>query len=281
MKIEILPVHKGDLPAIERFLVKEWTGESGKPAEALRERNWLPGNESFGLRLEVGGEIVGYLGASYSLRPANGSLERFCAIAPWFVKDGYRTQSLRMLFKLLEDTEVTYVNYTPSRSMFKLFTGLGFKKLDDVKLLMPPLLNLDRLKPWQSRLLTDPSEVRAALSGDNARMFDDHANTMCRQLAIVAENRVCYLAAGRRMLRGLRFAEILHVSEPGLLAAQFERIAWLLCHHFRAVGIASDERLIDGARLHSFRYKLNSPGVFKSDRVRREDIDNMWSELAY
>jgi hypothetical protein len=51
MKIEILPVHRGDLPAIERFLAKEWTGEGGKPATALRERNWLPGNESFGLRL--------------------------------------------------------------------------------------------------------------------------------------------------------------------------------------------------------------------------------------
>ncbi len=281
MKIEILPVQRGDLPAIERFLVKEWTGESSTPAAPLRERNWMPGNESFGLRLMADGEIVGYLGAGYSLRPVGGKLERFCAIAPWFVKDGYRSQSLRMLFKLLEDKEMTYVNYTPSRPMFKLFTGLGFRKLDDAKLLMPPLLNLDRLRPWRSRLLTDPSEVRAALGGNDARMFDDHTNTMCRQIAIVAGNRVCYLAAGRRMLRGLRFAEILHVSEPGLLAPQFERIVWLLCRHFRAIGVASDERLIAGAKLHAFRYKLNSPGVYKSDRVRREDIDNMWSELAY
>jgi hypothetical protein len=282
MKVEILPVHRSDLQAIERFLAKEWTGEIDDPARsAMRERNWMPGNESFGLQLVVDGEIAGYLGASYSLRPVKGTMERFCAIAPWFVKDGYRTQSLRMLFKLLEQQDVTYVNYTPSRPMFKLFTGLGFKELDQVKLLMPPLLNLGGLRPGRGKLLTDPSEVRAALSGDDAKMFDDHVRTRCRQIAIVSGDRVCYLAAGRRMLRGLRFAEILHVSAPDLLAAQFERVVWLLCRHFRAVGVASDERLIAGARVRAFRYKLNSPGVYKSARVQRLEIDNLWSELAY
>jgi hypothetical protein len=282
MKVEILPVHRSDLQAVERFLAREWTGEVEESGRRMRERNWMPGNESFGLRLVADGEIVGYLGAGYSLRPVNGTMERFCAIAPWFVKDGYRTQSLRMLFKLLEQQDMTYVNYTPSRDMFKLFTGLGFKALDQVKVLMPPLLNTDRLRPWRSRLLTEPAEVRAALKGGTAaKIFDDHMQTMCRQIAIVAGDRVCYLAAGRRVLRGLRFAEILHVSEPALLAAQFERIVWLLCRHFKAVGVAADERLIAGAKVRGFRYKLHSPGVFKSTRVRREDIDNMWSELAY
>jgi hypothetical protein len=282
MKVEILPVHRSDLQAVERFLTREWTGEVEEPGcKTVRERNWMPGNERFGLRLVADGEIVGYLGASYSLRPVNGTLEPFCAIAPWFVKEGYRTQSLRMLFKLLEQQDMTYVNYTPSRDMFKLFTGLGFKALDQVKVLMPPLLNVDRLRPWRSRLLTRPAEVRAALEGDAARIFDDHVHTMCLQIAIVAGGRVCYLAAGRRVLRGLRFAEILHVGEPALLAPQFERIVWLLCRHFGAVGVAADERLIAGAKLRGFRYKLRSPGVFKSTRVRREDIDNMWSELAY
>jgi hypothetical protein len=51
--------------------------------------------------------------------------------------------------------------------------------------------------------------------------------------------------------------------------------------HFRAVGVASDERLIAGANLRSIRYKLHSPAVFKSARVKRESIDNLWSELAY
>jgi hypothetical protein len=186
-----------------------------------------------------------------------------------------------MLFKLLERQDMTYVNYTPSRDMFKLFTGLGFKALDQVKVLAPPLLNLDRLRPWRSRLLTGPADVRAALEGPAARIFDDHAQTMCRQLAIVAGDRVCHMAAGRRILRGMRFSEILHVSEPALLAPQFERIVWLLCRHFGAVGVAADERLIAGAKIRGFRYKLHSPGVFRSARVRREDIDNMWSELAY
>lgn len=281
MKIEILPVHREDLDEIDLFLAREWLGEIDEKRKRLRERNWLPGNESFGLRLVVDGETAGYLGASYSLRPVNGLPERFCAIAPWFVKEEYRSQSLRMLLKLLSDKDTTYVNYTPSRDMFKLFTGLGFVKLDEAKLLMPPLLNLPGLRPWKSRLVTDPAEVRAVLPPGDAKIFDDHINTMCRQLAIVQGDRVCHVMAGRRILRRLRFSEILHISDPELLGPQFERIVWLLCRHFRAVGVASDERLIAGANLRSMRYKLHSPGVFKSSRVRREGIDNLWSELAY
>ncbi len=52
MQVEVLPVHRSDLQAVERFLAKEWTGEVEDPGrKTMRERNWMPGNESFGLRL--------------------------------------------------------------------------------------------------------------------------------------------------------------------------------------------------------------------------------------
>jgi hypothetical protein len=282
MKFEILPAHKSDLEPIDRFLEKEWSDYVVQPAPvALRERNWLPGNDSFGLRLLADGELVGYLGASYSARPIDGAMEHFCAIAPWFVKEQYRSESLRMLFRLLGDKDMTYVNLTPTRPMFKLFTSLGFAKLDEVKLLIPPLLNLAWLRPWRGILVTDPSKVRAVLKGADAKIFDDHAGTNCRHLAIVDGDRVAYIAAGRRILRKLPFSEILHVSEPGLLAPQFERIVWSLCRHFGVVGVASDARLLAGANIRAIGYKLNSPPLFKSPRIGRDKINNMWSELAY
>ncbi len=282
MKIDIVPARRADLPAIERFLLKEWADYRPPPSKTpLRERNWLPGNDDFGVCLMADGQLAGYLGASYSIRPVDGVPERFCAIAPWFVKEEHRSQSLRMLFKLLADKNTTYVNYTPSRPMFKLFTGLGFAALDEAKLLIPPLFNLAGLRPWRSRLISEPTEVRRALTGDELKLFDDHVGTRSRHLAIVEGDRVCHVAVGRRLLRDIPFAEFLHVSEPDLLGPQIERIVWLLCRHFRAVAVATDERLVAGARLHSIRYRLNSPPVFKSGRVSREKIDNMWSELAF
>ncbi len=176
---------------------------------------------------------------------------------------------------------MTSVNYTPSRPMFKLFTGLGFAKLDEAKLLILPLLNLPWLRPGRGRLITDPSKVRDALTGDDLKIFDDHVGTRCRHLAIVDGDRVCYIAAGRRILRKATFSEILHLSEPALLAPQIERIVWLLCRHFRAVGVAADERLLAGATVRTIRYRLNSPPVFKSKHLNRTQIDNMWGELAF
>lgn len=283
MKFEIVTARRADLPAIEAFLVREWPDyrppSSDKP---LRERNWLAGHDDFGVCLLADGVLAGYLGASYSMRPIDGVARRFCAIAPWFVQEEYRSQSLRMLFKLVADKHTTYVNYTPSRPMFKLFTGLGFAPLEQAKLLVPPLFSLPGLRPWRSRLVSDPREVRTLLAGDERRIFDDHVGTRSRHLAIVEGDRVCHLVAGRRMLRNRPFADFLHVSDPGLLAPQMERIVWLLCRHFRAVAVSADERLVAGAGLRAMRYRLNSPAVFKTpDGLRPAQIDNLWSELAF
>jgi hypothetical protein len=279
MAIEIVPAGRAHLPEIERFIA----GETGidESQLTLRERNWLPGNESFGLRLLANGELVGFLGASYSLRPIDGTWEKFCAIAPWFVREPYRSHSLPMLFKLLADKSITYVNLTPTRPLFALFTRLGFAKLDDTKLLMPPLLNLPGLRPWHGKLLTDPAAVRSALGGDDLKTYDDHVGTRCVQFAIVDGQRRCHIAAGRRVLRNLPFSELLHVSQPSMLGPQVERIVWALCRHFRAVGVAADERLLAGADVRAIKYKLNSPPLFLSPRIGREKINNMWSELAY
>lgn len=280
MAIEIVAAGRADLPGIEHFIAGE-TGVDTESQLSMRERNWLPGNESFGLRLVANGELVGFLGASYSLRPIDGAWEKFCAIAPWYVREQYRAHSLSMLFKLLADKSMTYVNLTPTRPLFKLFASLGFTKLDDTKLLMPPILNLAGLRPWRGRLLTDPTTVREALTAPDLKTYDDHVGTRCLQLAIVDGQRTCHIAAGRRVLRNLTFAELLQVSEPSMLGPQVERIVWLLCRHFRAVGVAADARLLGGADVRAIKYKLNSPPLFLSPRIGREKINNMWSELAY
>ena len=242
MAIEIVPAGRADLPDIERF---------------------------------IAGETVGFLGASSSLRPIDGAWEKFCAIAPWYVREAYRSHSLPMLFKLLADKSMTYVNLTPTRPLFGLFTRLGFAKLDDTKLLMPPALNLVGLRPWRGKLLSDPAAVREALKGADLKTYDDHVGTRCLQLAIVDGKRTCHIAAGKRILRNLTFSELLHVSDPSMFRPQAERIVWLLCRHFRAVGVAADERLLTGANIGAIKYKLNSPPLFLSSRIGREKINNL------
>jgi hypothetical protein len=82
------------------------------------------------------------------------------------------------------------------------------------------------------------------------------------------------------MLKVLPFAEVLHVSDPKLLPAQLERIAWRACLSLGAVALAIDERLMGGVRVPSLRYRLNAPPLYRSPRVAREKIDNLYSELV-
>lgn len=282
MAVEILPVRRADLDTITAFLKKDWP-EYVAPAagEHVHVGNWWAGRDDYGLKLVVDGELAGFLGASYSRRPVDGVEERFCAIAPWFVKEQHRTHSLPMLFKLLADKNLTYVNLTPTREMFRLFSGLRFVKLDEAKLLIAPLFSLPGLRPWRGRLVTRPDEIRTVLKGDDLEVFENHVDSRCCHVAVVAGDSVAYVAAGRRMLRrNLPFAELLHVSNAALLAPQLERLVWLMCRRLRAVAVAADERLLAGAQVRAIRYRLNAPPLFKSSRLPREKIDNMWSELV-
>jgi hypothetical protein len=281
MKVEILPARRADLAAITDFLKKEWPEYIAPAAgDHVHVGNWMPDHDSYGLRLLVDGELAGFLGASYSLRSVDGVDERFCAIAPWFVKAEHRPHSLPMLLRLLADRKQSYVNLTPTRDMFRLFSSLGFAKLDEAKLLIPPFFNLPAYRPWRGRVVSAPAAIRAVLPLRELKVFEDHEATRCCHLAVVEGDRVCYLAAGRRMLRDLPFAELLHVSEPAVLAPQLERVVWTLCRRLRAVSVAADERLLAGAPARAIRYRLNAPPLFKSAHIGRERIDNMWSELV-
>ena len=289
MGVEILPVRQAELETITRFLEKEWPDYIAPAAgETVHVGNWMPGNDNYGVKLLVDGALAGFLGASYSVRPAagagdgtgDGAGEPFCAIAPWFVMAEHRRHSLPMLMRLLADKKLSYVNLTPTRDMFKLFTTLGFAKLDEAKLLVPPLFNLAFLRPWRGRLLLQPDAIRAALPPAERAVFEAHEKSRCFHAAVVDGDRACYVAAARRPLKNLPFAEILHVSEPTLLPPQMERLAWHACLHLRTVALAIDERLLGGVRVPSVRYVLNAPPLYRSTRVAREKIDNLYSELV-
>lgn len=282
MAVEIQTARRADLEAITAFLKRDWPQYIAPPeGRHVTVGNWMPGRDDYGLKLTVDGALAGFLGASYSVRPVDGAEERFCAIAPWFVREEHRRHSLPMLLKLLSDKSLTYVNLTPTRDMFRLFSTLGFARLDECKLLMPPFFNLPGLRPWRGRLLTRPDDVARALMGDDLRTFESHRESRCCHVAVVSDGGVAYIAGTRRMLRpNMPFAELLHVSRPGLLAPMMERIVWLMCRRLRAVAVAADERLLAGAPVRAYRYRLNAPPLFKSARLPREKIDNLWSELA-
>lgn len=281
MAIEISKVRRFELGAITSFLRENWKEYIAPPLdENVHVSNWVPGDDDFGLKLLVDGRLVGFLGASYSLRTVRNVGEKFCAIAPWFVMPEHRKHSLSMLARLLADPTKTYVNLTPSREMFNLFTRLGFKKLDEVKLIILPFFCVTRLRFARCRLVLGLDEIREALPEDQKVIFDMHQTGRCFHAAVISGGRCCYVVASRRLLRGCPFAELLHVSDPSLLSNQLERLVWYACLKLRAVGVVSDERLMGGGSVPSIKYRLNSPPLFRSKRVTRFDVTNLYSELV-
>lgn len=240
---------------------------------------WMPDKPNLGFVLEDDGRLVGFLSTIYGDREVNGRTERFCNLSSWFVLPEYRNQSLSLLTAVHRQGDLVYTNLTSRPAVQKISLALKYQLLDTYKMFAFPLTHLWTLfrLPWP-RLRTAPREIEPRLSPQHQRYLRDHLDTPCRHLLLEAGGESCYLVWRRRVKQHVPFCELLFVSNPDLLRRHFERVKWAIYLRGFAFLLAVDERLL-GGRL-PLMYPYERVTLYKSARVDRMDVDNLYSELA-
>src|SRR5437588_11760589 len=126
--------------------------------------------------MEDAGEIVGCLGTLHTRREIRGQLEEFCEIYGWYVKSGYRNQSLHLLMPVIgQRRDKTLVLFTASRPVYELCKKFGFQDLETALTLFFPLPTAAR----PVEIVTEPWRVADYLEGADLRIFHDHKDVSC------------------------------------------------------------------------------------------------------
>ena len=279
-KARVSPAQTSDAERVCSFLATHMgRGLSASQYTSLFTYPWMPSPPNRGFFLESSGNVVGYLGAIYADRIIDDQTVRFCNLTNWCVLPSFRRLSTRLLTALLESTDGITTNLSPVPEVEEIFEWHGFQVLDEFKWFAFPGGDLGSLiKRFQVSVITDVSQVRTQLSGQELKAFDDHQGIGCRHTVVTKSDEKLYVVSRKRRRKGLTFSEILYASSDSMLREYFEPLKLSILARDHTFLLACDERLYGRPPKGALRYRRVT--LIKNSLIVNHRIDNLYSELA-
>jgi hypothetical protein len=263
--------------------------DNTQPKEKWREifdYKWESDEGYVGYALVDDRKVVGFNGAIFSRRIIDGREARFCNLTSWIVKEQYRTESLRLVFPVLNLKGYTITNLTMNDRAWEVTKRLGFKNLDtNVRILFPvPGLSATS-KEEAPVMVSDQSRIAEILDPVNLKIFRDHLRYDCGHLVMQDKYGYSYIIYTRKHYRKyncyIPYANIHYISDRGAFLRRLDKIKSYFLKSRKSFFLAVDERLIGNATIpYSKVYQLKIPRMYKSEVLSREQIDSLYSELV-
>jgi len=264
-------------PLLRNFNNTSLTKEGWK---RLFVSHWESDAGHCGYVLVDGEKIVGYLGMLFSVRVVRGQHHKFCNISSWIVEKKYRNESFSLLLQLLKLKEYTVTNFTPDETTYVASKKLGFKDFETHFRILIPFPTLKALRADYS--IVDGRGVVKQFLKDNCRqIYNDHLFFDCLHLWIKTRTGGFYMVLTKVLKKGIPAAQIHFISDLNCFKENVASLIIKLCIKLKVLIVMVDERYLNGvSMLFSTRMKLPQPRIFKSESLKGEDIDSLYSELV-
>ncbi len=238
---------------------------------------WSHPEDYSGYVLIDDGVIVAFLGLVFADTVIDGRTERLCNVTSWVAKEPYQSEAAGLVLELRR-LKYTITNLSCNTPAFKVFSKLGFKVLETHKrvFVTRPLLGAGPVR----QALTDPDDVAGCLDEADSQIFRDHL-PYAKHLVIASSRGYCYVVYTLGQWRHLPLGHIHYVSDRREFLKNLGGIQQALWARHRVFLAECDERLLAGARIPwSYKRPLKIPRLFKSSRVQREGLSNLYSEVV-
>jgi hypothetical protein len=279
--VEVEPITDADIQAVAEFMRNDMgSGVSAADWRRAMTPPWDVEQPNHGYLLRANGRVVGAYLALYSERMIDGRPRRICNLGSWCVADEHRASGLRLQRSLLRQRGYTFTDLTPNPTVVALNSRLGFARLDTARALVPNM-------PWPVRsrgvrIVDTPHEIDGLLSGQDQKIYRDHAATAAHHVVLTKGDRSCYVMFRRDLGRFKRFpyfASILHIGNPDL----FRDCALHLCRYLllrRGILMTLAEIRVVGHRPARSIMVGGPAKMFLSEDLQPEQIDYLYSELT-
>ena len=246
----------------------------------LFDYSWQCEDDTRGFMLLDGERVVGFFGAVLYERKIAGQVEKFADLTSWITLPEYRNHSLKLFKAIVSIEGRTLICVSPHKDVLPLYKRFGFRELETGALVLYPLPALSAPSAWlRYRATTDPRKIRERLDAGDRDLFDHHRPLPCGHLLIHNRREYCYIVFSR--IKGLRhyFANIHHISNPPVFVRNLDRVRLRVGLAARALFVMIEARLLPGINPRlSRRIQLGHPQVYKSERLKPEQIDGLYTE---
>ena len=247
--------------------------------EQLFVNPWNNLEDYCGYILTDADEVVGYLGMLFNTRIIHGQEYKFCNITSWFVEREYRNQSFLLLLPLLALREYTITIFSANEATYIASKKLGFEDFETHIRLISPFVGV-RGFLGNCSIVEDDRVINQSLDEECLKIYRDHLCFRCIHLLIKTKYGTFYLITTRVTRKSIPAAQIHYISDLDVFLESIEIIKLKICLKLKVFMLLIDERFIQGNKISfSLRIKLPQPRVFKSDLLKEDAIDSLYSEL--
>lgn len=224
-------------------------------------------------------EVVGFLGTIFSRQTIGDKPYKFCNLSSWVVRPGYRAESLLLLLEVLKLKDYTLTDFTATKDAYVILKKMGFEDGESHLICVPFFRS--SLRPLAVRFLLEDNkdEIGRHLSGKDAGIFHDHADFKCHHVLLRIGGQQSYLILTRIVKKGIPFAMVHYVNNVSVFMDGLEQILARVCWKLKAAGLLIHEGSLQGRKMkYSIRIRLKQPRLFKSESLKREDFNALYSE---
>jgi GNAT superfamily N-acetyltransferase len=249
--------------------------------ELLFQQPWRKPGDPIGYVLRADGKIVGYLGVIWSHRNIDGKLEDCCNLTSWVVSPEHRQRGIALFMPVVKFQNCTVTIHTPAQHVHEFYKRMGFRELETkLKVLYPVPQWKGLFRGPGFRGTTNPRKIEKILRGTDADIFRDHRAFHCRHLVIYNKQDYCYVIFTRTKGRKVHFSDIHYISHPAIFLENLNRIKFHLFLSNGTLLTLLQSRLVGDADIpHSKISVYKAPTLFKSSRLKPQQVDNLYSEL--
>ena len=243
---------------------------------------WEREQDYCGYCLFEGKEIVGFLGLIFSKRMVDDTIECFCNMTSWIVKEQYRGHSLSLLLPALRLKDHTITDLSPAKNVIRILERFGFKELDSrVKILLPTGIFGRDNSTGNCHISLDMNQIMGILNKKETRILKDHFNyPYISHLLAYNKNSYCYVIFTIVRNPILSYCYIHHISNVKQFSIYSRMIRSKITKAGKTRFVLVDSRLVRGIKLpFSFDLPIRFPKLYRSSSLRPEQIDNLYSEL--
>lgn len=241
---------------------------------------WHNPDGHVGYALVDDGAPVGFVGLIFSEMVIDGTPEKFCNVTSWVVNENYEASAAALVLPLRELKEHTITNLTSNLRAYRVFSRLGFEILETHTRLALSVPGVVAPSRFTCTVVHEPDVIAPKLDEAHARILHDHL-PYAQHLWAVSDFGACYVVYSHVRNALFNTVRIQYVSDAEHFVVMWPHIQRSLHRRHRCWLAECDQRFTrDGKLAYSLRRRLPLPRLFKSARLRADQITGLYSEMV-
>lgn len=243
---------------------------------------WKGARDFFGFGLYHNSKLVGFIGTVFSQREHHKHSENICNLTSLIIKEDHRNQGLSkyLLAAVLSLKDTTVTGFSASERAYQLYKTLGFQEFETDRIKIPTYKNLLSKGKTPVEIKKVSNHNVGMLNEKEKEIYHDHKPYRSYHMIMNDGKDYCYLVFSIIFRNKRVTAYLNYISHPSVFNKYIRKFCKYLFLRHIALFLVIDKRLIHITSKLSFtEEQLPVPKIYKSERLKPKDIENIYSEL--